>query len=254
MPSVILLDVAGVVVGTLAGCGMKKYISGSLNESINLALSVISAAVGVGLLGKAVHMSAAVLALLIGGTIGHIIGIDRRLANVSKLLPETGGSETAQTLLVAFTLYCISTTGIIGALTLGFEGDTTVLMTKAIMDCVASIFFAGSSGWVLALISIPLGIMLMAFYDRRFLRLWRSDPAIKCAADRKTKKSAGCGLHSVPGPGIFYQYVLDEIYVKNRQPTGELSCGLFDKYQQRETDGSLHDNNVSFTGKRKICP
>ena len=164
MPSVILLDVAGVIVGTLAGCGMKKYISGSLNESINLALSVISAAVGVGLLGKAVHMSAAVLALLIGGTIGHIIGIDRRLANVSKLLPETGGSETAQTLLVAFTLYCISTTGIIGALTLGFEGDTTVLMTKAIMDCVASIFFAGSSGWVLALISIPLGIMLMAFY------------------------------------------------------------------------------------------
>lgn len=83
MPSVILLDVAGVIVGTLAGCAMKKHISGSLNESINLALSVISAAVGVGLLGKAVHMSAAVLALLIGGTIGHIIGIDRRLANIS---------------------------------------------------------------------------------------------------------------------------------------------------------------------------
>lgn len=164
MPSVILLDVAGVIVGTLAGCAMKKHISGSLNESINLALSVISAAVGVGLLGKAVHMSAAVLALLIGGTIGHIIGIDRRLANISKLLPATGGSETAQTLLVAFTLYCISTTGIIGALTLGFEGDTTVLMTKTIMDCVASIFFAGSSGWVLSLISIPLGIMLMIFY------------------------------------------------------------------------------------------
>lgn len=164
MPSVILLDVAGVIVGTLAGCAMKKHISGSLNESINLALSVISAAVGVGLLGKAVHMSAAVLALLIGGTIGHIIGIDRRLANISKLLPATGGSETAQTLLVAFTLYCISTTGIIGALTLGFEGDTTVLMTKTIMDCVASIFFAGSSGWVLSLISIPLGIMLMVFY------------------------------------------------------------------------------------------
>ena len=155
MPSVILLDVAGVIVGTLAGCAMKKHISGSLNESINLALSVISAAVGVGLLGKAVH---------IGGTIGHIIGIDRRLANISKLLPATGGSETAQTLLVAFTLYCISTTGIIGALTLGFEGDTTVLMTKTIMDCVASVFFAGSSGWVLSLISIPLGIMLMIFY------------------------------------------------------------------------------------------
>lgn len=164
MPGVIILDAAGVIAGAGIGCLMKKYISRSLNESMNLALAVISAAIGVQLIGKAVHMSAAVLALLIGGTIGHILGIDRRLANVSKLLPETGGSETAQTLLVAFTLYCISTTGVIGALTLGFEGDATVLTTKAIMDFVASVFFAGSSGFILSVISVPLGVMLMAIY------------------------------------------------------------------------------------------
>ena len=164
MPTVILLDALGVVLGTVVGCVMKKYISESLNESMNLALSVISATIGVQLIGKAVHMSAAVLALLLGGVVGHIFGIDRRLANVSKLLPETGGSETAQTLLVAFTLYCISTTGVIGALTLGFEGDATVLTTKAIMDFVASVFFAGSSGLILSVISIPLAAILMAFY------------------------------------------------------------------------------------------
>lgn len=164
MPTVILLDAAGVIFGTAVGCAVKKHISGSLNESMNLALSVISAAIGVQLIGKAVHMSAAVLALLIGGTIGHILGIDRRLANISKLLPATGGSDTAQTLLVAFSLYCISTTGVIGALTLGFSQDATVLTTKAIMDCVASIFFAGSSGFILSVISVPLALILMAFY------------------------------------------------------------------------------------------
>ena len=95
MPTVILLDAAGVILGTAVGCVMKKHISGSLNESMNLALSVISAAIGVQLIGKAVHMSTAVLALLIGGTIGHILGIDRRLSNISKLLPATGGSDTA---------------------------------------------------------------------------------------------------------------------------------------------------------------
>lgn len=164
MPSVILLDVSGVIVGTLAGCAVKKYIPESLNESINLALAVISAAIGISLLGKTTHMSAAVLAFLIGGTVGHIIGIDRQLTNISKFLPATGGSETAHTVLTAFTIYCVSTTGVIGALTLGFEGDATILMTKAIMDCVSSVFFAGSSGWILSLISIPLGILLIVFY------------------------------------------------------------------------------------------
>ncbi|MCI8454119.1 MAG: DUF554 domain-containing protein [Lachnospiraceae bacterium] len=99
--------------GTFLGCALKKYITQPLNESIMLALSVIAAAVGVNLLGKGVHMSAAALALLIGGVIGHILGIDRRLAGLSECLPKTGGAETAQTLLVAFTLYCVSTTGII---------------------------------------------------------------------------------------------------------------------------------------------
>lgn len=164
IPVVILLDVAGVVLGTAAGCVLKRYISDSLNESMNLALTVISAAVGIQLLGKSVHMSAAVLALLTGGLLGHMIGIDRRLAGLSGRLPRTGGAETAQTLLVAFTLYCISTTGVIGALTLGFSGDSTVLMTKAIMDFVASVFFAANSGWVLALISIPLGVILLVLY------------------------------------------------------------------------------------------
>ena len=129
-----------------------------------VALAAVSAAIGVSLLGQAVHMPAAVLALLIGGVLGHIAGIDRRLSRIAKLLPDTGGSETAQTLLVAFSLYCISTTGVIGALNLGFQGDAAVLTTKAIMDFSATIFFAAGSGLILAVISLPLVFMLFLFY------------------------------------------------------------------------------------------
>lgn len=164
MPLVILLDVAGVIVGTAAGCVLKKYISASLKESMNLALAAVLVAIGVQLVGKAAHMSAAVLALLAGGLIGHIIGIDEKLSNLSGRFPSAGESDAAQTLLVAFTLYCLSTSGVIGALSLGFEGDTTVLMTKAIMDFVASVFFAAESGMVLAAISVPLGVILLALY------------------------------------------------------------------------------------------
>ena len=164
MPAVILLDAAGVIAGAVLGCLLKKHISKELNESMNLALAAVSAAIGVSLLGQAVHMPAAVLALLIGGVLGHIAGIDRRLSRIAKLLPDTGGSETAQTLLVAFSLYCISTTGVIGALNLGFQGDAAVLTTKAIMDFSATIFFAAGSGLILAVISLPLVFMLFLYY------------------------------------------------------------------------------------------
>ena len=66
--------------------------------------------------------------------------------------------------MVAFSLYCISTTGVIGALNLGFQGDAAVLTTKAIMDFSATIFFAAGSGLILAVISLPLVFMLFLFY------------------------------------------------------------------------------------------
>lgn len=135
-----MLDVAGVAAGTAAGCLLKKYIGKELNESMNLALAAICAAVGIQLLGKAVHMPAAVLALLAGGILGHVLKIDRSLSSLSGRLPASGEGGAAQTLLVAFSLYCLSTTGIIGALSLGFEGDASVLTTKAIMDFAASVF------------------------------------------------------------------------------------------------------------------
>lgn len=165
MPGIILADMTGIILGTAAGCLFRKRISLSLRESMDLALAVISAAIGIQLVGRAVHMAAAVLALLCGGVLGHLLRIDNRLSRFSSRLPGAAGGETAQTLLMAFTLYCISTTGIIGALSLGFEGNTSILATKAIMDFVASIFFAASSGWILAIISLPVGIILLLFYQ-----------------------------------------------------------------------------------------
>lgn len=165
MPVIIVADMSGVVLGTVVGCLVKKRISVSLRESMDLALAAISCAIGIQLVGKSVHMAAAVLALLLGGILGHLLKIDQQLSALSKRLPGASDGEAAQTLLVAFTLYCLSTTGIIGALSLGFEGDSSVLATKAIMDFIASVFFAASSGGVLAVICLPLGLILWLFYQ-----------------------------------------------------------------------------------------
>jgi len=159
-----LFDVIGVIAGTVLGLIIKNHISQKLGTSMDLALSVVSSAIGIGLLQKAVHMPVAVVAFLLGGVSGYYCKIDFRLKTLSTRFSSSRTGETADILLTAFTLYCISTTGIIGALELGFSGDTTVLVTKVIMDFTASVFFGAKSGWTLALISIPLFGILTFFY------------------------------------------------------------------------------------------
>lgn len=53
---------------------------------------------------------------------------------------------------------------ILGVMELGLSGAPTLLMSKAIMEFLASIFFTASCCWILAVVSVPLGVILAAFY------------------------------------------------------------------------------------------
>ena len=41
--------------------------------------------------------------------------------------------------MTGFTLYCVSTSGILGAMDLGLSGDTTLLMIKAVPNLLTAV-------------------------------------------------------------------------------------------------------------------
>jgi len=157
-------NVLAIPLGTAAGCLLRKYISPALRENSMTYFAAISAALGVMMLDRVNQMTVAVLSFLVGGLIGHALKLDWRVGALAGKGREDGQNSTAQTILVAFTLFCISTSGILGALELGFSGDITLLTTKAIMDFLSAVFFSASCGWVLAIITLPLGAILCFFY------------------------------------------------------------------------------------------
>ncbi|MCF2661536.1 DUF554 domain-containing protein [Pseudoflavonifractor phocaeensis] len=157
-------NILAVLSGTAGGCLLRRYISPVLRDNSMTYFSVISAALGIQMLSRVSHFAAVVLAFLLGGIVGHCLKIDRRVYSLAEKVQDNGQGDTAKTLLVAFTLFCISTAGILGALDLGFLGDPTLLMTKAIMDFLSAVFFAASCGWILSVISLPLGVILVCFY------------------------------------------------------------------------------------------
>lgn len=128
-------------------------------------LSVVTLVLGIRLLNRTVNFSAVVIAFLLGGTIGHFLGLDRRVAGLPQRFAGKSGGFDAAAFLTGFTLYCFSTSGILGAMDLGFSGDSTLLVTKAIMDLLAAVFFAAAGvGWIQMLIALPLGIILVGLY------------------------------------------------------------------------------------------
>ena len=157
-------NVLAVLLGTAVGCLLRKHISSKLQENSMIYFAAISAALGVQMLGRVHQMTAAVLAFLLGGLLGHILRLDQQVGAWAGKCQSGGRSDATHGILVAFTLFCVSTAGILGALELGFSGATTLLTTKAVMDFLSALFFAASCGWTLAVISVPLGAILAIFY------------------------------------------------------------------------------------------
>lgn len=162
---ILLVNVAALIVGTAAGCLLKKYVPEKLQSNSMLYFSVVTLVLGIRLLNRTVNFSAVVIAFLIGGTVGHFLKLDSRLYSLPGKLAGAKSGFDVGTFMTGFTLYCVSTSGILGAMDLGLSGDSTLLITKAVMDLLAAVFFAAAgAGWFQMLIALPLAVILFGFY------------------------------------------------------------------------------------------
>ncbi|MDD7282058.1 DUF554 family protein [Floccifex sp.] len=67
-------------------------------------------------------------------------------------------------------LFCASGTGIYGSLVLGMTQDSSILISKAILDFFTAIIFACTLGKTVALVSIPqFMVMMLMFMLSRFI-------------------------------------------------------------------------------------
>lgn len=162
---ILLVNMSALILGTVIGCLLKKYVPEKLQENSMIYFSIVTLVLGIRLIERTTSFSAVVIAFLIGGTIGHFLRLDDRVAALPQKLAGGRSGFDAGTLMTGFTLYCVSTSGILGAMDLGLSGDTTLLMIKAVMDLLAAVFFAAAgAGWMQLLIAVPLGIVLFGFY------------------------------------------------------------------------------------------
>jgi hypothetical protein len=173
-----LINIVAILVGSAAGVLFGARLPERTHRTVTDALGLVVLVIG-GLnvvavqdpgFKAAVGDSAPLLivlgALLIGGVIGSLIGIEKRVEVLGgwlqrRLAGETGDEARARFIegfVAASLLFCIGPLAILGSLSDGLGHGIDQLALKSVLDGFAAMGFAAALGWGVSASSIPVGV------------------------------------------------------------------------------------------------
>ena len=165
---------AGTAAGVLIGNRLSEKTSRVVTDGLGLVVLVLGGLNVIALLdpelvaavGPGIPLLVVIGAILIGGIIGSALQIEARLERFGVLLQKRfagkGSKGDKDKFVTGFVnaslVFTIGPLAILGALSDGLGQGIEQLATKSILDGFASLAFAASLGWGVALSAIPVGL------------------------------------------------------------------------------------------------
>ena len=176
MPTGVIIDAASVAVGGILGALAGHKLPENLKVQLNIVLGLCSMGMGISAVGLMKNMPAVIFAIVLGSGIGLAIGLggwidkgaEAMQRPVTRLLHSQNSSmsqeEFTATLVTVIVLFCASGTGIYGSLDAGMTGDSTILISKSILDLFTAAVFACNLGYVVSLVELPQLVIFLALF------------------------------------------------------------------------------------------
>jgi uncharacterized membrane protein YqgA involved in biofilm formation len=173
-----IINLLAIVIGTVAGVLIGNRLSEKTSRVVTDGLGLVVLVLGglnvvavlddelVGAVGPGIPLLIVIGAILIGGVIGSALKIEQRLESFGAVLQKRfagkGTKDSKEKFVTGFVnaslVFTIGPLAILGALSDGLGKGIEQLATKSILDGFASLAFAASLGWGVALSAIPVGI------------------------------------------------------------------------------------------------
>jgi uncharacterized protein len=173
-----LINVLAIVLGTAAGVLIGNRLSEKTSRVVTDGLGLVVLVLGglnvislldaefVAAVGPGMPLLIVIGAILIGGIIGSALKIEQRLEQFGSVLQKRfagkGSKDSKEKFITGFVnaslVFTIGPLAILGALSDGLGQGIEQLATKSILDGFASLAFAASLGWGVALSAIPVGL------------------------------------------------------------------------------------------------
>jgi uncharacterized membrane protein YqgA involved in biofilm formation len=156
-----IVNSSTIIIGAIIGVIIKKGIPERINDTIlkGLALGIMVYGISEGI--KTGNLIIVLASLVLGGIIGEIIDIDKKLENLGTFIEgkfKNKGGNISQAFVTTSLMYCIGAMAITGALQSGLQNDHTTLYAKSLIDFVVSIIFGSTLGIGVALSGISVFI------------------------------------------------------------------------------------------------
>ena len=174
-----LINAALIAVGSLIGLIFKKAINEKIEYSVHKATGVAVLVIGLcGILSTMLSVNNGkifssgelmlVVSLALGAFIGEALKLDDRLNNgCKKIEGKFNMPGFANGFISSTMIFCIGAMAIVGAINDGLLHDSSMLITKGIIDGITSMVLAASLGYGVIFSVIPVliyqgGITLLA--------------------------------------------------------------------------------------------
>ena len=168
IPIGIFVNCAAVLLGGLTGTWLGRLFPQSLKEYLPSLFGFCSIAIGINSIIKASSMTPVVLAVLVGFSIGHALHLEswtsRFFERLVKILHLGSSSIDMDLYITAVALFCCSGFGWYSALTEGITGDSSLLMSKAVLDGFTALIFAATLGAAICAIPLPQAAILLLVF------------------------------------------------------------------------------------------
>jgi uncharacterized membrane protein YqgA involved in biofilm formation len=143
-----LLNTASVLVGSLIGLWLSKHFTEDLLTMATTGLGLVTIGIGIKLFLESKNVLIVAIAIGIGGLIGQAIGISHGLEWLAEAARNRlgGGGTFNEALISTSVLFCVGPMTLLGCMQCALEDKMDLLALKAVMDGIASIFFAATLG------------------------------------------------------------------------------------------------------------
>ena len=176
MPIGVIINTVAIFLGGIAGALLGNKLPEKYKEQLNLIFGLCSIGMGISSIVLMKYMPAVVFALIIGTIVGLVFKLGDKVYELCsklqkvmiRIVPkkETNMSETEflATLITVIVLFCSSGMGIYGSLSEGMTGDSSLLITKSILDFFTAAIFACNLGYIVSLIAVPQFVIFTTLF------------------------------------------------------------------------------------------
>jgi len=158
-----IINSIAIIFGCVIGLILKERFPKRIGVILFQGIGLTTLTIGIQMAVQTNEILLIILSLVIGGMIGEIINIEKRLDQfgnrIKNLFSNQDGKEHfTEGFITASLLYCVGSMAVMGAIEEGINGNPDILLAKSALDGISSIIFTASLGIGVLFSAIPVFI------------------------------------------------------------------------------------------------